>query len=74
MENARLMNEPYSSFYGRDTELGRWLRSKNIIEKINGLLVMHGGISPEVLREGKTIGQINIECRPWFDTPAGSGA
>jgi Calcineurin-like phosphoesterase len=69
MENARLMDLSYSAFYGNDTELGRWLRSKNIIEKIDGLLVMHGGISPAVLGAKKTIGQINTECRPWYDSP-----
>ena len=66
MANARLMNESYSSLYGKDTELGRWLRSRNIIEKVDSLLVMHGGISPEILHEGKTIRQINTDCRPWY--------
>jgi Calcineurin-like phosphoesterase len=71
MENARLMGLPYSALYGNNTELGRWLRSKNIIEKIDGLLVMHGGISPAVLGARKTIGQINTECRPWYEASPG---
>jgi len=69
MANAELMLEAYSSFYGPDTELGRWLRSKNIIERIDGLLVMHGGVSSEVLAKKKSIEDINRECRSWYATP-----
>lgn len=65
--NAGLMGLNYKEFYGPDTELGRWLRSKNIIEKHGDLLVMHGGISPEVNRLQLSIQQINSKARPFYD-------
>ena len=65
--NAKLMNEPYSYLYASDSELGIWLRSKNIIEKIGGLLVLHGGISPDILSKQMGMVKINIDTRPFFD-------
>jgi hypothetical protein len=65
--DAALMGNRYSELYGSDTEIGRWLRAKNIIENIGGLLVMHGGVSPQVLALQKTIEAIDSECRPWYD-------
>jgi hypothetical protein len=65
--NAKLLNENYSNLYAPSTELGRWLRSKNIIEKIGGLLVLHGGVSPAILNRQLSIQRINDNCRPYFD-------
>ena len=65
--DAKLMNEPYGALYGKDTELGRWLRSKNVVERIGDLLVMHGGISPEVLSRQQSIASINREMRLFYD-------
>lgn len=67
--NSNLMATSYGSLYASDTELGRWLRSKNIIENINGLLVMHGGVSPEVLSQKRSVDVINQICRPYYDQP-----
>ncbi|MGB0914427.1 MAG: T9SS type A sorting domain-containing protein [Crocinitomicaceae bacterium] len=46
--NAHLMGKRMSELYDSNTELGRWLRSKNIVERIGNYAFMHGGISPEV--------------------------
>lgn len=67
MNNAKLMNETYAALYGSNTELGKWLRSKNIIEKIDGLLVLHGGISAEINKMGMPLQQINGRCRPFYE-------
>jgi hypothetical protein len=32
--------------FGRDGEYGRWLRKLDVAVKINGILLLHGGISP----------------------------
>lgn len=37
----------YADLFGKNTELGRWLRSKNSIIKIGRNLIAHGGISME---------------------------
>jgi predicted MPP superfamily phosphohydrolase len=49
----------YASFYGPNTELGRWLRSQNVVIKINGFLFSHAGISPAVLNQHIKIDKIN---------------
>lgn len=56
-----------SDLYGPETELGRWLRSKNIIFKINDILFVHGGVSPKLMSEGYTIKRINSEIRNGMD-------
>jgi calcineurin-like phosphoesterase family protein/type IX secretion system substrate protein len=48
LDNVVLIEETLESIYATDTELGRWLRTKNIIEKVDPLIFVHGGISPAV--------------------------
>lgn len=43
--NADSMKLDYNNWYTADTELGRWLRSKNAVEKIGDYIFVHGGIS-----------------------------
>ena len=66
-DNAQLMGKEYTDFYTRDTELGRWLRSKNIVEKIGDVLILHGGISQAVNNLGIELFDINQSCRPYYD-------
>lgn len=47
-ENALLMKESYIGLYNEKSELGKWLRTKNIAEKVGNILFIHAGISPEV--------------------------
>lgn len=63
---AELMQSKYDSLYNENTELGRWLRSKNIIEKIGKVLVLHGGISPEINALRLSVDSINALCRPYY--------
>jgi hypothetical protein len=53
--------------FNTDTELGRWLRSKNIILKTGIFLCMHGGISREVLDRKMPLTSINERVRPFYD-------
>lgn len=56
---AQKLNIPYKDFYGKNSELGRWLRSKNSIEIINNILFCHGGISPNFIKNKESIETIN---------------
>lgn len=67
IESARLMNRNYNEFFDKNTELGRWLRTKNIIEKIGDGLFMHAGIASEINKRNLTVEQINSMCRPLYD-------
>ncbi|UCE65156.1 MAG: metallophosphoesterase, partial [Candidatus Zixiibacteriota bacterium] len=53
----------YDRLFGERTEFGRWLRTKNAIVIINGILFVHGGISPELIRHHKNITDINRTVR-----------
>lgn len=59
----------YKDLYGTNTEIGRWLRSKNGVEKIGRTLFVHGGISPELVDTNPTIYQLNETIRKNINSP-----
>ena len=59
LENAEVIGEDYKSWFDQNSELGRWLRTKNTIEKIGDYAFCHGGISPEMARTRLSIADIN---------------
>jgi hypothetical protein len=63
LANATLMGEAYPLWFNEDTELGRWLRTKNALEKIGDFLFCHGGISPELVRTKMNMATINRIAR-----------
>lgn len=68
--NSKLLKEDYVyGLYGNNSELGRWLRTKNIIEKIGGVLFTHAGISPQLIRLSLPLQELNTRARPFYDTP-----
>lgn len=69
MENAALLGEPYVRLYDDHTELGRWLRTKNSIERIGDHLFCHGGLSPELVATQLSLYQINEISRKNLGIP-----
>lgn len=59
LENAQLIGEEYKRWYDHNSELGRWLRTKNVVEKIGDYVFCHGGISPELVRTRLGLAEIN---------------
>jgi hypothetical protein len=57
--DAHLMGKRMSELYGSDTELGRWLRTKNIMERVGDYAFIHGGLSPQLANLNLTYDQIN---------------
>ena len=49
----------YANFFDTNSELGQWLRDRNTIIKINGVIYSHAGISPQVLGLRLSINSIN---------------
>ncbi|MCU7551746.1 metallophosphoesterase [Chitinophagaceae bacterium LB-8] len=72
IEFAKQTGVPYLSFYDTQTELGRWLRTKNMMEKIGDLLFVHGGVSQYINQLGHSIDSINILARNYYDRSAES--
>ncbi|MBO0357090.1 metallophosphoesterase [Hymenobacter sp. BT186] len=60
---AQALRTPLPQLYGPDTELGRWLRTKNVVEQLGTTLLLHGGISPAVARAGLSLETINQTVR-----------
>lgn len=65
-ENAKLLGEDYMQLYNKETEAGRWLRTKNLIEKIGDNLCVHGGIPSEINTLKMSLTHINNQCRPFY--------
>jgi hypothetical protein len=69
LQNARVFLTDYARWFKPDTELGRWLATKNIVEKIGPFLFVHGGISPAVNALRLSLDEMNRLSRPWYFTP-----
>lgn len=65
-QHAALLNERFVSLLGENSELGRWLRTKNVIEKVGDVLFCHGGISAPVNRMDLSTSRINKLVRPFY--------
>jgi len=63
-----LLRKPYNELYDENTLLGRWLRSKNTIIKINEHLFVHAGISPEFIENGFNLDKTNALMRKSLDS------
>ena len=60
----------YNELFGPTSELGRWLRAQNAVVKINGLVFVHGGISPDVADLGLSLERINDVIRRGMNADA----
>lgn len=49
----------YARFYDKNSELGRWLRTRNTVIRINDYIFSHAGISPKVFKRRLSIPTIN---------------
>lgn len=66
IDNSELMHEDYKVLYKQNTELGKWLETKNIVEKIGSYLFLHGGISEEINMLNPAIEDINTRSRNYY--------
>jgi hypothetical protein len=72
-ENAKKMSLLYAHLYSSNSELGVWLRSKNIIEKIGNILFVHAGISREFNDLNLPLQKINEKAKPYYDKELNAG-
>lgn len=64
----RATNMTQRQLWSDKTILGRWLRTKPVLVKINDILYVHGGISPEVLSKKPTLELIDNLAKESFVT------
>jgi hypothetical protein len=63
---ANIMGIPLIDLYTNHTELGQWLVSKNLVEKVDNNLCLHAGISQNILSMKLNVDSINNRCRPFY--------
>lgn len=56
----------YHSLFSNSTVLGRWLRTKNVVEIIGKTMFIHAGISPELAAMDFTVEEINNSFRGYL--------
>jgi hypothetical protein len=63
IETAKLLGVRIEDLHGRNTVLGRWLRTRNAVVRIGEEIFVHGGISPEVARAETDLAKMNGSLR-----------
>lgn len=58
----------FAQLYDDSSELGQWLRSKNVVERIGDKLFVHAGISPALVQSGYELEEINTLSRKMLKT------
>jgi hypothetical protein len=58
----------YADLFGPDMELGRWLRSKHTVIKLNDVLFAHGGLPPKAAERDVSLKEINKFTRETIDS------
>jgi hypothetical protein len=66
IQHAQLMNKPYMQLFGPDAELGRWLATKNTVERIGKTLFTHGGISAYMNQIALPLKDLNELTRGYY--------
>jgi hypothetical protein len=66
LRHAALMNKSYMQLFGPDAEIGRWLATKNVTERVGDILFMHGGISQYINMMNIQLKELNDLVRPFY--------
>lgn len=53
------LEKAYKYLMSNQRELVRWMKSKNVIERIGKIIFVHGGLSRELITANMSIGEIN---------------
>ena len=57
----------YHELFAENTVIGKWLRTKNVVEKIGNTLFIHAGISPALHSLGYSLEEINSGFRHFLN-------
>lgn len=66
-QSAKLIGKELVELYSDHTELGQWLRTKNVIEKIGNNLFVHAGISQKVNELNLPIHDISYRIHSYYN-------
>jgi Calcineurin-like phosphoesterase len=66
---AGILGKQQHELFTDDAVLGRWLASKNVVEVINGVAFVHGGLHPRLAEWSITVDEIKQTVRAGYRTP-----
>ncbi|HHL52585.1 MAG TPA: hypothetical protein ENJ39_04355 [Flammeovirgaceae bacterium] len=66
---AAILGLKQYQLYDTTTHLGKWLQTKNVVEKIGNFIFVHGGISPELPAHELGLAEINKIARKNYLIP-----
>ena len=66
IQHAQLMNKPYMQLFGANSEIGRWLATKNVIERVGNTLFTHGGVSGYLNSLNISLKELNEITKPFY--------
>ena len=64
--NSNLLQRHYMQLVGPESEIGRWLATKNIAERIGNILFVHGGMSSYMNLMALPLKDANSMARPFY--------
>ncbi len=65
-ELALKLDTKTQELYSENTELGRWLRTKNCVEKIGNTVYTHGGLSKRLVDDHFSLQEMNDLARAYY--------
>lgn len=65
---AGMLGRQQAELFGDGALLGRWLASKNVLEVINGVAFVHGGLHPQLADKQLTVAELNQKVRAGYRT------
>lgn len=66
---ASILKKQQTELYSTNSFIGKWMASKNTIEKINGILFAHGGIDPVLATYKTDLNEVNQIIRKNYYQP-----
>lgn len=69
LRSAEILGQTHQNLFSNDSELGRWMRSKNSLVKINDNLFVHAGLSTDLLDVSSNLTSINNALRLGLTKP-----
>jgi hypothetical protein len=65
---AGILGKQQFQLFDDNSLLGRWLASKNVLEIINGVAFVHGGLHPDIAKYQPSVDEINQIVRSGYRT------
>ncbi|MBL0940904.1 MAG: metallophosphoesterase [Gemmatimonadaceae bacterium] len=66
---AGILGKQQVQLFDDRSVLGQWLSSKNVVEVINGVAFVHGGLHPDIAKYGSSVEEINRIVREGYRIP-----